>query len=72
MARPKKVKDCCEITESDMNEALEYKEKELIEQPKLPQLINCTKSGHPIQYNLEPRFEAIQANFEALWKQING
>jgi hypothetical protein len=61
MARPKK-----EITESAVQS------ESCCTVPKLPQLINCTKSGHPIQYNLEPRFEAIQANFEALWKQING
>jgi hypothetical protein len=38
---------------------------------KLPQLINCTKAGHPLQYNVEQRFESIQANFEVLWAYLN-
>jgi len=38
---------------------------------KLPQMINCTKAGHPLQYNVEQRFESIQANFDALWAYLN-
>ena len=47
-------------------------EKKPVEVKKLPEMINVNKDAFPIQYNMEPRFDAIQANLKAIWEHING
>jgi hypothetical protein len=37
----------------------------------LPELDNVTKDAFPIQYNLEPRFEAIQRNFTKIMEYLS-
>jgi hypothetical protein len=46
-------------------------EKKIKEVKKiLGEMTNVTKDAFPIQYNLEPRFDAIQANFVKLWEHL--